>query len=114
GQSFDIHSVSQAPIEQPAIPPINVNIRTGLTACPSASSISWRGIGEYTVKSVWPAPRNFLIASSVVSRYPNTPSTPGVGGGLKGAASDLGSAIMRERPSGRLSCAAAGALPSLH
>jgi len=46
GQSYDIQSVSQAPTAQPAIPPISVNIRTGLTAWPSASSISWRGMGE--------------------------------------------------------------------
>src|SRR5213592_1742736 len=38
--------------------PISVNMRTGLTAWASASSISWRGIGEYTVKSVFPSPRS--------------------------------------------------------
>src|SRR5207249_4711429 len=31
GQSYDMYSVSQAPMAQPAIPPIKVNIRTGLT-----------------------------------------------------------------------------------
>src|ERR1043166_5242281 len=31
GQSYDIHSVSHAPIAQPAMPPISVNMRTGLT-----------------------------------------------------------------------------------
>ena len=30
GQSYDIHSVSHAPIAHPAIPPTSVNIRTGL------------------------------------------------------------------------------------
>src|ERR1041385_5418374 len=67
----------------PAMPPINVNIRTGLTGCSKASSISCRGIGEYTVKSVWPAPRKRPIASTVASKCPNTASTPGVGGGWK-------------------------------
>src|SRR5437899_11144414 len=90
GQSYDMYSVSQAPTAQPAIPPINVNIRTGLTGWPNASSISWRGMGEYTVKSVCPAARSFLIASRVVSRCGNTPSTPGVGGGWKMYHSGLG------------------------
>ncbi len=47
-----MYKVSQAPIAQPAIPPTNVNIRTGLTGWSSAFSISCRGMGEYTVKSV--------------------------------------------------------------
>src|SRR5438874_1553627 len=81
GQSYDMYSVTQAPMAQPAIPPISVNIRTGLTGCSSASSISCRGMGEYTVKSVWPARRSWAIASTVASTWPNTPSTPGVGGG---------------------------------
>src|SRR6266705_1092972 len=81
GQSYDMYSVTQAPMAQPAIPPISVNIRTGLTGCSSASSISCRGMGEYTVKSVWPARRSWAIASTVASRWPNTPSTPGVAGG---------------------------------
>src|SRR5438445_12060383 len=51
GQSYDMYSVTQAPMAQPAIPPISVNIRTGLTGCSSASSISCRGMGEYTVMS---------------------------------------------------------------
>src|SRR5213595_2962745 len=80
GQSYDMYSVIQAPMAQPAIPPISVNIRTGLTGCSSASSISCRGMGEYTVKSVWPARRSWPIASTVASTWPNTPSTPGAGG----------------------------------
>ena len=40
GQSPDIQSVNHAPMAHPAMPPIRVNMRTGLTAWPSASSIS--------------------------------------------------------------------------
>src|SRR5256886_11698245 len=69
-----MYSVTQAPMAQPAIPPISVNIRTGLTGCSSASSISCRGMGEYTVKSVWPARRSWAIASTVASTWPNTRS----------------------------------------
>ncbi len=46
GQSADIHNVIQAPMLHPAMPPTSVNMRTGLTGWPSASSISWRGMGE--------------------------------------------------------------------
>src|SRR5213079_1799609 len=70
GQSYDMYSVIQAPMAQPAIPPISVNIRTGLTGCSSASSISCRGMGEYTVKSVWPAGGRWRSAGSRASRHP--------------------------------------------
>src|SRR2546430_3719472 len=87
GQSYDMYRVIQAPMAQPAMPPIKVNMRTGLTGWSSASSISCRGIGEYTVKSVWPPWRSLPIASTVASRCANTPRTPGVGGGWKIAVS---------------------------
>src|SRR5207244_2611984 len=57
------------------VPPISVNIRTGLTGCSSASSISCRGMGEYTVKSVWPARRSCAIASTVASRTEHSQHT---------------------------------------
>ena len=50
GQSYDMYSVSQAPNAHPAIPPISVHIRTGLTGCARTSSSSCRGTGEYTVR----------------------------------------------------------------
>src|SRR5437588_8782548 len=87
GQSYDMYSVSQAPMAQPEMPPTSVNMRTGLTGWSSESSSSWRGTGEYTVKSVWPAARNRPIASTAASRWPNTANRPGVGGGWKMAAS---------------------------
>src|SRR5439155_930197 len=50
GQSYDMYSVSEAPNAHPAIPPIRLHIRTGLTGWSRTSSSSGRGTGEYTVR----------------------------------------------------------------